>query len=91
MQVFTRNDLKNIHLNLQIQIQNVTSVIITEVIEKATYSPGNNQYQKCNWDYLKLNNYMMDEICRLLRLTFTDSSIYFVSIDNHPRLIVDWS
>lgn len=66
-------------------------MIIAEVIEKATYSPGNNQYQKCNWGNIKLNNYIMDEICRLLRLTFTDSSIYFLSIDKNPRLIVDWS
>ena len=91
MQVFTRNDLKNMYINLNNQIMNISSSIIKEVLVKAKYYPENNQYQKSKWDNLRLNNYMMDEICKILRLTFTDLSIYFISIDTNPTLIVDWS
>jgi hypothetical protein len=54
------------------------------------YHPEINQYVKKGWK-LKLNNYMKDELPKLLKKTFPDSSIYFILENNFSVLIIDWS
>jgi hypothetical protein len=83
--------LVNLHKPIHNELVYLSEEIVLEVLNKATHFPENNRYIKSNWDNLRLNNYMMDKLITLLKPTFPDSSIYFVSRSNGPKLIVDWS
>ena len=91
MQAYLRADLKSLYNAYHNELVNLSEEIVLEVINKAKYFPDNNQYIKGNWGSLRLNNYMMDKLCSILRSSFPDSSIYFISRSNSPKLIVDWS
>jgi hypothetical protein len=89
MQSYTRVDLVNLHKPIYNELVYLSEEIISQVLDKATYDPGNMQYSRNEWN-LKLNEHMMDKLCLLLRKTFPDSSVYFISKTNRT-LIIDWS
>jgi len=89
MQVYLATDLRNLYAKADNEIVKLSEEIISQVLDKATYYPGNMQYSRNEWN-LKLNQHMMDKLCLLLRKTFPDSSVYFISNTNRT-LIVDWS
>jgi hypothetical protein len=89
MQVYLRNDLKNLYAKADNEIVKLSEEIVSQVLDMATYYPGNMQYTRNDWN-LKLNKHIMDKLCLLLRKTFPDSSVYFIS-ETNLTLIVDWS
>ena len=90
MKTYLRSDLQNLSKIVHQQLVDLSEEIITEVLDTAMYHPGINQYVKKEWK-LKLNNYMKDELPKLLKKTFLDSSIYFILENGFSVLIIDWS
>jgi len=90
-QPLSRRDLQELR-NISLErIKLLSKQIIKEVIDSAK-NYNTRFYTKTIWNNVILDNDNAEELCRLLRVKFPDSSIYFMDANiNNQRLMVDWS
>lgn len=90
-QPLSRRDLRELR-NISLERINLLSKqIIKEVIDSAK-NTNIRYYTKTIWNNVILDDNNAEELCRLLRVKFPDSSIYFMGANiSNQRLMVDWS